>query len=205
MGLVLKVSHVKNNIFDKSHTENRIKHIISSVNLDESDRKCKIVLVHGDMKEDEIVALYHHPKIKCMVSTTHGEGFGLPLFEFAQVGKPIIATEWSGHLDFLSRKNDKGKNVNGFMPVSYDLSPVQKNAVWKGVIEPDAMWAYPHEGSFKHRVRQVRKNDKWFERAKKHADYVLSEFAEEKIYSELCDLVFDQQNVFTENEDEIVL
>ena len=45
--------------------------------------------------------LYAHPKIKAYVSLTHGEGYGLPLFEAAYHGIPIIAPDWSGHLDFL--------------------------------------------------------------------------------------------------------
>ena len=35
----------------------------------------------GDMSEAEMTALYQHPKVKGMVSISHGEGFGLPLFE----------------------------------------------------------------------------------------------------------------------------
>ena len=36
-----------------------------------------------------------------MVSATKGEGFGRPLLEFTQTKKPIIASGWSGHVDFL--------------------------------------------------------------------------------------------------------
>tara|TARA_R110001632_G_scaffold229490_2_gene365687 strand:- start:375 stop:845 length:471 start_codon:yes stop_codon:yes gene_type:complete len=36
-----------------------------------------------------------------MVSLTKGEGFGRPLLEFTQTKKPIIASGWSGHIDFL--------------------------------------------------------------------------------------------------------
>ena len=47
---------------------------------------------------------------------THGEGFGLPLYEGSSAGLPVIATDWSGHLDFLSMKenlNSKGKIRGG--------------------------------------------------------------------------------------------
>ena len=181
VGLILKVSHAKNNLFDKNHTENRIKHIQNSINLDLEDKKCKVYLIHGDMTEMEIISLYHHPKVKCMVSTTHGEGFGLPLFDFAQVGKPVVATDWSAHLDFLTKTNDQGKSTNAFLPISCDIQPVPPNVVWQGVITEDSMWAYPHEGSFKHRIRQVRKNKKWLDRAKKHAPYILEKLSEDKI------------------------
>jgi glycosyltransferase involved in cell wall biosynthesis len=36
-----------------------------------------------------------------MVSFTHGEGYGRPLLEFSITGKPVIAPNWSGHVDFL--------------------------------------------------------------------------------------------------------
>ena len=53
------------------------------------------------MRDDELHSLFHHPKIKAFVSLTHGEGFGLPLFEAAYSGMPVLAPDWSGHLDFL--------------------------------------------------------------------------------------------------------
>ena len=37
-----------------------------------------------------------------MVSLTKGEGFGRPLLEFSLTKKPIIVTNWSGHMDFLN-------------------------------------------------------------------------------------------------------
>ena len=39
-----------------------------------------------------------------MISFTKGEGYGRPLAEFATTGKPIIASNWSGQLDFLHKE-----------------------------------------------------------------------------------------------------
>ena len=61
----------------------------------------KIYLIHGDLTDEEMNQLYNHPQVKCMVSATKGEGFGRPLLEFTQTKKPIIASGWSGHVDFL--------------------------------------------------------------------------------------------------------
>jgi hypothetical protein len=36
-----------------------------------------------------------------MLNFTKGEGFGRPLLEFSLTGKPILVSNWSGHLDFL--------------------------------------------------------------------------------------------------------
>jgi hypothetical protein len=49
--------------------------------------------------------LYHHPKVKAMISFAKGEGYGRPMAEFTLTGKPIIASGWSGHMDFLPIDN----------------------------------------------------------------------------------------------------
>jgi glycosyltransferase involved in cell wall biosynthesis len=46
-----------------------------------------------------------------MVSITKGEGFGRPLLEFTMTGKPVIASNWSGHKDFLPM--DKAIMIGG--------------------------------------------------------------------------------------------
>tara|TARA_R100000081_G_C4794159_1_gene159691 strand:- start:744 stop:1289 length:546 start_codon:yes stop_codon:yes gene_type:complete len=64
-----------------------------------------IYLLHGDFTDEEMNSLYNHPKVKAMISFTKGEGFGRPLLEFGITGKPIIASNWSGHTDFLNSNN----------------------------------------------------------------------------------------------------
>jgi len=41
------------------------------------------------------------PQVKALVALTRGEGYGLPILEAAASGLPVIATGWSGHMDFL--------------------------------------------------------------------------------------------------------
>ena len=60
-----------------------------------------VYVVHGDFTDSQMNQLYNHPKVKAHVSFTHGEGFGLPIFEAAYSGMPVIAPDWSGHVDFL--------------------------------------------------------------------------------------------------------
>ena len=62
-----------------------------------------VYLLHGDLDDAQMNELYNHHKIKAMVSLTHGEGFGRPLLEFATTGKPIMASDWSGQVDFLNK------------------------------------------------------------------------------------------------------
>jgi hypothetical protein len=53
------------------------------------------------MEETDMSNLYHHPKVKAMISFAKGEGYGRPMAEFTLTGKPIIASGWSGQMDFL--------------------------------------------------------------------------------------------------------
>jgi glycosyltransferase involved in cell wall biosynthesis/GT2 family glycosyltransferase len=188
--LVVKTSHRRNNIMDREFTQNRLTALLRSVKADPTKRKCSLKLLHGDMSEAEMKSLYAHPAIKCMVTATHGEGFGLPLFEFAQTGKPIVAPGWSGHLDFLTYPNEKGEPTKGFLEVDYTIGPVQKEAVWDGVIQADSAWAFPDEVSYKQRVRQARtKWRKWEPRTKELADNIKRNFRNSNISDNLVDSI----------------
>jgi hypothetical protein len=63
-----------------------------------------VYLLHGELTESEMNALYNHDKIKAHASFTHGEGFGHPLLLSTLSGKPLLVSNWSGHLDFLDPK-----------------------------------------------------------------------------------------------------
>ena len=70
--------------------------------------------------------LYNHPKVKTMVSITHGEGFGRPLLEATMVGLPVIASGWSGHLDFLSKSES--------MLIPGELKKIPDSMVWEDIL-----------------------------------------------------------------------
>lgn len=159
-GLILKTNLSKNSLTDRANVSAMLKNLLAQPKY--KNRKCKIYLLHGDMSEAEMHTLYRHPQIKAFVSTTHGEGFGLPLFEAAYEGLPVLAPDWSGHVDFLHMpvedKKGKTKNRAMYAKVDYTLAPVQEKAVWDGVIQKDSMWCYPEQGSFKMRMREIYKD-----------------------------------------------
>ena len=125
-----------------------------------------------------MTGLYTHDAIKAIINISHGEGFGLPLFEAAREALPIVAVGWSGHMDFL---HHNGKDY--FSNVDFTMQPVQEHAVWDGVIEKDSMWAYAEQGSYKMALRKLRNN---WEKAKTTAeelrDIVNEKFNDESLY-----------------------
>lgn len=178
VGLVLKVNTTNDSIIDRDLTEKRLQELLNNF----SDRKCSIHLLHGNMSDDEINALYKHPKIKALVSATHGEGFGFPMFEAAYNDLPVIATDWSGHLDFLTMKDEEGVEKKMFAKVDYEIKPISDHHVWQGVLEKGTSWAYPSSTHLKTRMRDVYKDYNRFKSwAKKLGSYVRENFTEEKV------------------------
>jgi glycosyltransferase involved in cell wall biosynthesis len=192
VGLIIKANTAKNSLIDKINTLNVFKQLISNY----ENRKCKIYLLHGFLDDEEMAGLYTHPKIHAFVSTTHGEGFGLPLFEAAYYGLPVLATDWSGHLDFLykpiKQKNGKTKSKHMFERISYQLKPVEEEAVWKGIITKESMWAFPEEGSIKMALEEIYKDyGRFVKRAKELQKWICKEFVEEKKYKEFVSFLDD--------------
>ena len=192
VGLVIKTNTQANCAIDRETTvEKRLKPLLEKY----PERKCKIYLLHGDLTPEEITSLYQHPKIKCMVSLTHGEGYGLPLFEAAYNGLPIIAPGWSGQCDFLYASTPgpgggKTKMRGLFAEVLYDMRPVQKGALWPGVIEEGSMWCFPQPGSYKMQLRKIRKKyDKALQTAKILQEHILENFKEDDVYDQFVGLV----------------
>ena len=73
VGLVIKSNIAKNSTPDREDCLERLNEVFKEF----ESSKCSLYLLHGEMSDEEIDAIYKHPKIKAMVSTTHGEGFGL--------------------------------------------------------------------------------------------------------------------------------
>ena len=181
VGLVLKTNMAKDCLYDREITSNNLRGLLAAF----PDRKCKVYLIHGTLTEAQLHSLYVEETMKAIISLTHGEGFGLPLFEAAYSGLPIITVPWSGQLDYISKPNKKGKRVNYIIPVKYDLKQVQKHVVWKGVVQEDSMWAYARQNSYKQALRESLTKEKHYKmRAKTLQKHIQQEFSEEKIYKE---------------------
>ena len=97
--LILKTSQVGSSYMDRDAIIEKIKQIKATCR---AKNLPNIYLLHGEFTDIEMNEIYNHSKIKAMVCLTKGEGFGRPLLEFSLVNKPILTTNWSGHIDFLN-------------------------------------------------------------------------------------------------------
>jgi len=176
VGLVIKTNHANDSIMDRAKVEEGLKTLVAS----KGEKKCRIQLVHGRLNEQEMDGLYRHPKIKAFVTATHGEGFGMPIFEAVQASLPVIATDWSGHLDFLSVEDKKM-----FAKVDFELKQIEPQHVWQGVMEANTGWAFPTVGSLRDRMREVYKDHNRFKSwAKKLAGHNKEKFNKSKVHDD---------------------
>ena len=181
VGLILKTNLRSNCRMDKEAVESQLKAILNVY----PDRKCSVSLLHGDLSNKQMRALYTHDKVKAMVNISHGEGFGLPLFEAARYCLPIITIGWSGQVDFLSDK---------YLKVKHELKPIGESAHWKGVLEPDSQWAYADQGSFKMALRTMHKKyDEFVGQAEELQDYVDTKFRDEVLFRSFCKHFYDEE------------
>tara|TARA_A100001515_G_scaffold32192_1_gene25131 strand:- start:61156 stop:62412 length:1257 start_codon:yes stop_codon:yes gene_type:complete len=192
VGLVVKANLAKNCVYDRYNCEQKIRTILQGY----PDRKCSVYLLHGGLHDEEIHGLYRNNKIKAIINLAHGEGFGLPLFEAAQAGLPVLAPDWSGHLDFLympvENKKGKVKKKAMFAKVDYELGQVQPEARWEGVIEEQTAWCYPDPKSYKNKLRDIFKDHSRFKKqAKNLQSWIAEEFEEEKMYKKMSDAILD--------------
>jgi glycosyltransferase involved in cell wall biosynthesis len=147
VGIVLKTNFGKGTHIDKSIVKKYFKDNLKSIKQTEFP---KIHLIHGNLSSEEIAALYQHNKVKAYALATRGEGYGLPYIEAAASGLPIIATNWSGHLQFLEK--------DCFYPVDYTLIDVAKSKIDNRIFVEGVKWAEPSKKDFMVKAREVYEN-----------------------------------------------
>jgi glycosyltransferase involved in cell wall biosynthesis len=94
----------------------------------------------------------------CYLSLHRSEGFGLTILEAMAMGKPVIATDYSGSCDFLNESN-------GF-PVRHQLEPIRRAA---GPYPQGYLWANPDVDQAAELIRQVRRDPEQASRRAKSA------------------------------------
>jgi len=154
--LILKTSTVGSSYMDRDELIKRIKAIKSTV---KSTNLPNVYLLHGEFTNKEMNQIYNHSKVKAMVNLTKGEGFGRPLLEFSLTNKPIITTNWSGHIDYL--------NPEFVTLLPGELTNVHPSAA-NGMLMKEAQWFSVDTGHVGHYLKDVFENYKGYaEKAKR--------------------------------------
>jgi len=177
--LILKTSQVGSSYMDRDEILKRIKAIKDSC---KSNNLPNVYLLHGEFTNSEMNEIYNHPKVKAMINLTKGEGFGRPLLEFSLVNKPIITTNWSGHIDYL--------NPEFVTLLPGTMTKVHPSAA-NGMLMQEAQWFSVDHGHVGHYLKDVFENYKpYAEKAKRQGFHSRSKFSFDNMKEKL-------NNVFT--------
>ncbi len=106
----------------------------------------RIVLIHETLAYRDVLCLYASCDV--LVSLHRSEGLGLSLMEAMSFGKPVIATGWSGNMDFMTDENS--------CAVDYEFIPVvsEHPSYHSSIVGHDVFWANPSEDdAARHMVR----------------------------------------------------
>ena len=177
--LILKVQAGSGtSIMDREEVLNRIDVIRKTV----KGKLPNVYLLHGDMTDAEVNELYNHGKVKAMISLTKGEGFGRPLLEFSLINKPIIASGWSGHIDFLD--NQFTKQIGG------TLTNVHPSAAIDKMILQESQWFKPDDALVGKALKDIFEDYKMYKELAKRQGYrSRTEFSYEKMRETLDNLL----------------
>jgi hypothetical protein len=177
--LILKTSMVGSSYMDRREILRRIDQIKKGLGPGDYP---SVYLLHGEFTNKEMAELYNHPKVKAMISLTKGEGFGRPLLEFSLCNKPIMASGWSGQVDFLKPE------FTGL--IAGKLTPVHPTAHVKDMILKESNWYSPDIngiGYFMTNIFECYKD--WSVKAKRQGYYSRTNFSFENMKNKLSDIL----------------
>jgi glycosyltransferase involved in cell wall biosynthesis len=163
---------------DRDSILEKIRQIEASVDGDLPS----IYLLHGELSDDEVNELYNHPKVKAHISFTKGEGYGRPLLEASISQKPVIASNYSGHLDFLDSE------MSILLPG--ELNKIHSSAVVKDMLIPESEWFTVNYDKASETLEDIYKNyKKYVDGAKKQTYRSRTEFSLEKMSEKLVSIL----------------
>jgi hypothetical protein len=176
-GLIVKTSHAGFSVIDREATREKIDAVIKSF----GDKCPSIYLLHGDMEESDMSNLYHHPKVKAMISFAKGEGYGRPMAEFTLTGKPILASGWSGQMDFLP--------VEHAVLLEGSLTQVDESAADQFCMK-EAQWFTVNYSNAANKIYDVyNKYDSYLEQSKGLRENTLKHFTLDNMHDKFTQLM----------------
>ena len=186
--LILKTSTVGSSYMDRDELIRRIKLIKDTV---KSTNLPNVYLLHGEFTDIEMNEIYNHSKVKAMVNLTKGEGFGRPLLEFSLTNKPIITTNWSGHIDYL--------NPEFVTLLQGTMTKVHPSAA-NNMLLSEAEWFNVDHGHVGHYLKDVFENYKGYaENAKRQGFQSRNKFSFDAMKEKLGKLFTDKIPEFPKN------
>ena len=176
--LIVKTSSATSSVMDRESILDKIRVIEEQVGGDLPS----IYLLHGDLLDEEVNELYNHSKVKAFVSFTKGEGFGRPLLEASLTAKPVIASNWSGHLDFLN--DDMSVLLQG------EVKQIHPSAVVEKMLLAESGWFTVNYKKASGVLVDVYKNyKKYVDGAKRQAYRSRTEFSLDKMAEKLLSII----------------
>jgi glycosyltransferase involved in cell wall biosynthesis len=140
-----------------------------------------IVVLQNLIEDEDMPALY--AAATAYVSPTRGEGSGRPFLEALSAGLPVIATRWSGHLEFLDDDNSMLLDIEGLEAIDSR----QELPFYRG-----QRWARPSVSHLAQLLRAVAEDPSGAgERGSKGRADVLERFSWQKV-SELAAARLDE-------------
>ena len=169
--LLLKTNKVDYSLLDKESILKDIRRIKNK--FDYKENLPNIYILHGEFTNEELNKINNDPKIKAFVSFTKGEGFGRPLLEQAITGKPVITTNWSGHVDFIRPEYN--------VLVGGELKNVHKSAANQFLLE-QSKWFNINTEVASRALKDVYKNyKKYIENSRKQTKWLKDNFSFDKM------------------------
>jgi len=177
VGLVIKTNIGRSTRVDRKITKELLEKIVKENRKTDYPR---VTMIHGLLTPQEMSAIYSHPKIKCLISLTRGEGYGLPLMEAAACDLPVMATNWSGHLDFLK----------DFIKIDYSLVTIPDSKADGRIFEKNTFWAEPSIEDFQKKLGWVIKNYNILEKsAKKQSKRIKKDLSQESFNKKMNEIL----------------
>ena len=176
-GLIVKTSHAGFSVIDRETTREKLDNVLKPL----GDKCPSVYLIHGDMEESDMSNLYHHPKVKAMLSFAKGEGYGRPMAEFTLTGKPIIASGWSGQTDFLPSENA--------VLLEGNLTPVHESAADQFCMK-EAQWFSVNYSNAANKIYDVYNNyDTYIKKSEGLKTNTLANFTLDKMHETFTQLM----------------
>ena len=189
-GLIMKTSGATPSEIDKHELMRKINIIKEGSGIAEKDMP-NIYILSGDFTDEEMNMIYNHPKVKAHITYTHGEGFGRPLLEASLSEKPIIAPNWSGHIDFLNPKQTI------LLPGKLDAVP--QGGLQEGIWQNGMGWFYVDQSAGISAMVEMRNNYKTYKhRAKIQAMANRGKFSYNAMVKKLDSVLSEHLPEFTE-------